>query len=88
MFTGRDEFVRHEQNQDMHRKAEAHRMAKQLPQSGRGFAFVSNSFGWLRSKISRFKPATDAANQAPAIEHEENHANIGFAQSEALAAQE
>lgn len=88
MYSRRDEFVRHEQNMDAQRKAEAHRLAKQLPQSGRRFAFVSNSFGWLRSKIFRFKPTLDAANQTPAIEHEEIHANIGFAQSEALAAQE
>ena len=72
----------------MHRKAEAHRLAKQLPQSGRRFAFVSNSFGWLRSKIFRFKPSTDAANQAPANEHEENHTVAGFARSEPIAAQD
>jgi len=88
MYSRRDEFVRHEQNIDAQRKAEARRLAKQLPQSGRSFAFVSNSFGWLRSKISRFNPTTDIANQAPANEHEENHANIGYARSEALAAQE
>ena len=88
MFTGRDEQVRYEQNKDAYRQAEAHRLAKQLPQSGRYVAFMSDAYAWLRSQIFRFKPTPDAENQALNIKHTASQSDVSFAQPEPQSAQQ
>ncbi len=87
MFTGRDEQVRYEQNKDFYRQAEAQRLAKQLPQSGRNFASISDAFAWLRSQIFRFKSTPDAQSQALEIEHAASQSDVSFAQPESLSTQ-
>ncbi len=69
MFTGRDELVRHEQNKDAIRRAEAHRLAKQVSQPGRNFAFITDKFVWLYSRLFRFKSTSDIENQSLGSEH-------------------
>ena len=88
MFTGRDEQVRYEQNKDFYRQAEAQRLAKQLPQSGRNFASISDAFAWLRDQIFRFKPTPDAESQALKIEHAASQSDVRFAQPEPIAAED
>ncbi len=87
MFSGRHELVRHEQNKDAYSQAEAQRLAKQLPESGRNFASISDAFAWLRSQIFRFKPTPDAQSQPPEIESAANQPDVGFAQPEPLSTQ-
>jgi hypothetical protein len=88
MFTGRDEQVRYEQNKDAYRQADAHRLAKQLPQAGKRFVFLSDTLTWLHSKIFRFQRPLDVENQALEVDQEATRPNVLFVQAEPLSAQE
>ena len=54
LFTPREEYVRHEQNIDAMREAEAHRLRQQLTQRRRTFWALTSLFAWLGNHTVRF----------------------------------
>lgn len=88
MFTGRDEQVRYEQNQDAYRRAEAHRVAKQLPRTGRNLAFLSDALDWLSSRIFRSTSPLMVERQTIEKETDARQSDLDFARAEPIAAQD
>ncbi len=54
LFTHREEYVRHEQNIDAMREAEAHRLRQQLTQRRRTFWALTALLVWLGNYTVRF----------------------------------
>lgn len=71
MFSGRHELVRHEQNKDACRQAEAQRLAKQLPESDARFASLANWFAQLRSRLFPARRRQAAQKQMPELKQKE-----------------
>ncbi len=71
MFSGRHELVRHEQNRDAQSQAEAHRLAKQLPQSDTRLASLANWFARLRGRLFPSRRRQAAQKQMPELKQKE-----------------